>query len=203
MRKFLVLGATLATAVAAPLQAQRASTSFSLTPYAGYMFSGNILDGPLGTQLSNASGTVYGAQLGINLTDNIALIGNVARTSSSLEVGVPFLGGISVGNSSMWLYDAGLQLSLPSGALPIAPFVQVGAGAISHDISTGSISAKSTNMAYNAGLGADLSLGRNFGLRLMAKDYIGRFDIKEATQIPVEGKLAHNWALSAGLRLGF
>jgi len=203
MRKSIVVAAALAAAAAAPVQAQRASTSLSLTPYAGYMFSGSILDGPLGTRLSNAAGTVYGAQLGINLTDNIAVIGNVARTSSSLEVGIPFLGGLSFGNSSMWLYDAGLQLSLPAGALPIAPFVQVGAGAINHDVSSGSINVKSTNVAYNAGIGADLSLGRNFGVRLMAKDYIGRFDVEEATELPVEGKLAHNWALSAGLKIGF
>jgi len=39
-------------------------------------------------------------------------------------------------------------------------------------------------------------------LQLMAKDYIGKFDVKEATGINVDAKTTHNWALSAGLRLG-
>jgi hypothetical protein len=87
--------------------------------------------------------------------------------------------------------------------LPIRPFVQVGAGAISYEVNAGPLDLKATNFAGNAGVGADVSLGSNLGLRLMAKDYIGKFDIKQATEIPVEGKLSHNFAISGGLTLSF
>ena len=197
----LVLGA-------APLAPQEASRPqfLSLTPYAGYMVFGDFLKGPIGATLSNANGLVYGAQLGVHLSKNIALVGNVARASADLEVGVPFLGGFSIGNSSAWLYDGGLQLSAPLGdlsALPITPFVQVGAGAIRFDVEYAVLTTEATNFAFNAGVGADIAFGRNLGLRLMAKDYIGKFDFKEASQVNVEGKQAHHWALSAGLKLGF
>ncbi len=188
---------------AAPLAAQQPSTRpvYSLTPYVGYIVFGDFLKGPIGATLSNANGAVYGAQLGVNLTKNLALIGNVALASTDLEVGVPFLGGVSVGHSSAWLYDGGIQLSLPVGTL--TPFMQVGAGAIRHDVENGPVKSDATNLALNAGLGVDIAFGRNLGLRLMAKDYVGRFDFKEATQLNLEGKQTHNWALSAGLKLGF
>ena len=46
-------------------------------------------------------------------------------------------------------------------------------------------------------------LGRNVGLRLLAKDYIGRFDVQEASGLDAEGEIGHNVALSVGLKLGF
>ena len=36
----------------------------------------------------------------------------------------------------------------------------------------------------------------------MAKDYIGKFDAKEATTIDVDTRTTHNWVVSAGVRLG-
>ena len=60
-----------------------------------------------------------------------------------------------------------------------------------------------TNVAYNVGAGADVAIGPRLGLQLMAKDYIGKFDAREATAINVDTRTTHNWALSAGLRLGF
>jgi hypothetical protein len=53
------------------------------------------------------------------------------------------------------------------------------------------------------GAGADVAIGPRLGLQLMAKDYIGKFDAREATAINVDTRTTHNWALSAGLRLGF
>jgi Outer membrane protein beta-barrel domain len=209
-KRCLLTGLTAGfVSLAAPLAAQQEearSPFIALSPYAGYMMFGDFLEGPLGASLSNANGPIYGAQLGVHFTDNIALVGNVARASADLEVGVPFLGGLSVGESSAWLYDAGLQLSAPLGglsSLPITPFLQVGAGAIRHDIENGALKTNATNFAVNAGVGADIELGRAVGLRLMAKDYIGEFDFEEASQLNVEGKRTHNWALSAGLKLGF
>ena len=59
-----------------------------------------------------------------------------------------------------------------------------------------------TNFAYNVGAGADVALAPRFGLQLMVKDYIGKFDAREATGLNVDTKTTHNCAVSAGLRLG-
>jgi len=203
----------VAALVAAPLHAQRADREaapraplYQITPYAGYMVFGDMFRGPVGTSLSSANGAVYGAQVSVNVTPSIAVVGNVARAGADMQVGIPFLGGLSVGTSTAWLYDGGVQLSLPAtgrSSIPVRPFVQVGAGAIQYNVETGPVALKATNFAGNAGVGADVSLTPNFGLRLMAKDYIGKFDVKEATQIPVEGRLSHNFALSAGVTIGF
>jgi hypothetical protein len=40
-------------------------------------------------------------------------------------------------------------------------------------------------------------------VRLLAKDYIGKFDFKDATGLGISGETAHNWALSAGMRFDF
>jgi hypothetical protein len=52
------------------------------------------------------------------------------------------------------------------------------------------------------GAGVDVPLGSRLGLQLMGKDYIGKFDAREATGVNVDSKTTHNWTLSAGLRLG-
>jgi opacity protein-like surface antigen len=132
-------------------------------------------------------------------------VGNVAYASSDLEVGLPVVGGLSVGKSSALLYDAGLRLSVPlsaGGASGISPFVQAGAGAMRQEIEVAPVSTRSTNFAYNVGAGVDVPLGPRLGLQLMAKDYIGKFDAREATAVNVDTKTTHNWALSAGVRLG-
>jgi hypothetical protein len=109
-----------------------------------------------------------------------------------------------VGQSSVLLYDAALRLRMPlAGALPISPFVQAGAGAIRQSFGIGPVGTHATNVAYNVGAGADVAIGPRLGLQLMAKDYIGKFDAREATAINVDTRTTHNWALSAGLRLGF
>ncbi len=200
----------LALAAAAPLHAQRPPAQraiVELAPYAGYLLAGDYLDGPFGTSIGARSGTLLGAQLALNLTPGIAVVGHVARASSDLEIGVPFLGGLDVGSREVWLMDGGLQLSAPAlsrGGAGIVPFVQIGAGAARHELSgAGILRTNSTNFAFNAGVGADLMLGRSIGLRLLAKDYIGKFDVQEASGLDAEGKLGHNVALSVGLKLGF
>jgi hypothetical protein len=37
----------------------------------------------------------------------------------------------------------------------------------------------------------------------MAKDYIGRFDVREATTLDYQPDIAHNFGLSAGLKISF
>lgn len=207
----LGLGLTLATAAlgapaVAHAQLHQPASIVEVTPYAGYMRIANYADGPFGTDLSNRNGYVVGAQLAFRLTPNVAIVGNLARAGADLQVGVPILGGIGVGSSTLWLYDAGLQLGLPAasrGGVGVSPFVQLGAGAIHHDVGSSLLRTRSTNVAYNAGVGADVMFGRSIGLRLLARDYIGRFDAKEATGFDLGTEVRHNIALSAGVTLAF
>jgi hypothetical protein len=199
---------------AAPLAAQRTSSSSAttshsaivdVTPYAGYMAFGHHLDGPLGTSLKSAAAPVVGAQLGMSISPNLAIVGNVAYGSSDLQVGIPILGGVDVGTSKHVLYDANLEyrLSMAGGTSAVTPFIQAGAGAITTKLQNGLLNTSSTNAAFNGGAGLDLSLGKGFGARVMVKDYIGRFDAKDETGLPIRGDISHNVAGSVGLRLSF
>jgi len=186
-----------------PLAAQRpAGLSFGLTPYAGYMKFGNLVSGPLGTSVRNAGAAVYGAEATLGLTHAIALVGNVAYSQPGLEIGAPLIGGVSVGRSSVLLYDAALRLRVPVGNGGLSPFVQGGAGAVRQSFDIGPASTQATNFAYNVGAGADVALAPRLGLQLMAKDYIGKFDAREATALNLDTRTTHTWAVSAGLRLG-
>ena len=40
-------------------------------------------------------------------------------------------------------------------------------------------------------------------LRVLAKDYIGKFNFKDATGLGINGETAHNLAFTAGLRFDF
>lgn len=203
MFRSLVAGAVAGLLLATPLQAQSGRPgSFSITPYAGYMKFGNLVNGPLGTSVRSAAGPVYGAEATLGITRGVALVGNVAYASSDLEVGAPVVGGLSVGKSSALLYDAALRLSVPLSAAGIRPFVQAGAGAMRQEIEVAPVATRSTNFAYNVGAGVDLPLGPRLGLQLMAKDYIGKFDTRDATVIDLNPGTTHNWTVSAGLRLG-
>ena len=205
MLRSLCAGAVAGVLLAAPLHAQSGRPgSFGITPYAGYMKFGNLVNGPLGTSVRGAAGPVYGAEAKLGLTRGLALVGNVAYASTDLEVGIPVVGGLSFGRTSALLYDAGLRLSLPLSAGPggINPFVQAGAGAMRQEIEVGPIGTQATNFAYNLGAGVDVPLGSRLGLQLMAKDYIGKFDSREATAIDINTETTHNWTVSAGVRLG-
>ena len=199
-RKLLLAGTVAGLVLATPLAAQN---SFGLTPYAGYIKFGSLVSGPFGTSIRNGGSAVYGAEAQLGLGRAIALVGNVAYSQPNLEIGAPLLGGVSVGRSSVLLYDAALRLRVPvTAGLPISPFVQGGAGAVRQSFDIGPASTHATNFAYNVGAGADVALAPRLGLQLMVKDYIGKFDAQEATSIDVKTKTTHNWAVSAGLRLG-
>jgi outer membrane protein with beta-barrel domain len=206
-RAFLVAAAvSIASASSAFAQSSPTPTVFQITPYVGYMVFGDYLKGPIGTSLTNAPGLIYGAQAGIAIAPNLSLIGNLGYTNSDLEVGIPILGGVSVGHSSMLIYDAGLEYSFgtpKAGATPITPFVQGGVGAISYNIDESVIHTNATNFAGNVGVGADFAVANGLSLRVLAKDYIGRFNFQDATGLGISGETAHNFAFSAGLRLNF
>lgn len=178
-----------------------------ISPYAGVMVFGDYLDGPLGTTLSNAPAALYGTQVSLSLAPELELVGNLGYTTSDMKVGMPILGGVSVGRSSMLVYDAGLEYRFGRslyGATPISPFVQAGVGAIRYDIDVASvINTQATNFAGNVGAGADVAVAPGMSLRFMARDYIGKFNFQDAIGVGITGNTSHNWAFSAGLRLDF
>jgi opacity protein-like surface antigen len=198
MIRMLCAGAGAGLLLAAPLEAQ--SGSFGITPYAGYMKFGNVVDGPLGTNVRGAAGPVYGAEATVGIVPRLALVGNLAYASTDLEVGLPVVGGLGLGKSSALMYDAALRLSVP--LLPFRPFVQAGAGAMRQEIDVAGIDTHGTNFAYNVGAGVEVPIVPRLGLQLMAKDYIGKFDAREATPLDLSTETTHNWTVSAGVRLG-
>ena len=199
----LALAALVVTAV--PVAAQ-SGPSARITPYVGFLAAGSIAQGPFGFEVGNAGAPVYGLQLGINLTRNLALVGNVGYADSELEAGLPIIGGYSFADSKVLMYDGGLQLRFPAvtgSGTGIVPFVEGGFGAIRNELTVGPVRTTSTNVAVIAGGGVDLQLTNALGLRVMAKDHMSRFDYGEAIGIPNEGRKAHNWVLGLGLNLGW
>lgn len=185
--------------VSSPAAAQRAP-AVEIAPYAGYMVFDDFIDGPLGTSLGGGNGPVYGLQMAIPVTANIALVGNVGYSDSNLRAGIPLVGGIDFGEHSALMYDGGVQLSLPGR---LAPFVQAGIGGMRQEVTVSGLTTDATGLVYSVGGGIDLAITPNVGLRLMAKDYAGEFDFREATFIDIDGGTMHNVALSAGLRFHF
>jgi hypothetical protein len=189
-----------------PAAVSTSALAFTATPYVGYMVFGDYLSGPLGTSVSNAPATMIGAELGMKIAPNVSIVGNLATASSDIQAGIPLLGGISIAHSRMVMYDAGLQLSLPLATAmgtALTPFLQAGAGAMRYDITQSFVNTTATNFAANIGAGADIAVGRGVGVRVMAKDYIGKFDAQQATYLDVGTNTTHNFAFSAGLRFSF
>ncbi len=196
----------LTTTVADAQRATRVGPMIHVAPYAGMLITGDIISGPLGSNLTSANGPIVGAQLGVDLTPNIAIVGNLGYSRSDLRVGVPIIGGFNVGESTMWVYDGGIQLGVPietAGGLGIRPFVQGGVGAITQRLNNSLVDSRGTNLAYNVGGGVDVNITPSLGLQLMVKDYIGRFDAEEGVGFGLNTGTTHNWALTAGLRLAF
>lgn len=208
MNRFAVRSSVVGLAMVAsaiPLAAQQAKPKvFDISPYAGYMMFGNLFDGPIGTSVSAGSGPVYGAQATLSMSKNIAIYGNVGYSSSDLKVGLPILGGIDIGSSKALMYDGGVELKMPmQTSSTVTPFVQGGIGGMRYEVDASILNAKATNVSYNVGGGVDVRLSPNFGVRLMAKDYIGKFDFKEATSFDLNGKTTNNVALTLGVNFGF
>lgn len=202
--RFAALVLLVAPAVA---EAQRRTPSvMRVTPYVGYMHFGSYADGPLGTSIRNEGSPIYGAQLGIDLTDNLAFVGNVGYSDSNLEVGLPILGGLNVADSKVLLYDAGLQYrlgqlnSLGSG---LTPFVEGGAGAMRTEVGVRGVRTQSTSLAFNYGGGVDLDVSKGIGLRASVKDYVGRFDLRDVAGLDLETRRTHNWAFTLGVNVRF
>ncbi len=210
MRNLVRHAVTLCAAVALALTvvhsaaAQHAGVGASVTPYVGYLVTGKWYDGPIGTSLSTTNAPMLGAQANIPITPGLALVGNVAYASGDLRVGLPIIGGVNIGSAKTWLYDAGLELGgLTGNRVGLAPFLQGGVGAMTNNIKNSLFSTNETNLAYTAGVGIDLGVSKAFSVRVQAKDWIGRFNSADAIGFHVKGNLAHNWALTGGVKLAF
>ena len=88
-----------------------------------------------------------------------------------------------------------------AGRVGVRPFLQIGAGAIQRDLSVWELTASSTSVAFNGALGVDVGFAPGVGLRLMAKDNVGKFDFQEAVFLDYDGDTMHNVSLAAGLEV--
>ena len=213
----VALGLVALVAAAAPLSAQRglrvidesSDEVVQFTPYVGYLTFGNFFSRRTGSSLTTDDAAVVGAQLALKLAPNISFYGNLGYAKSDVEVDVPLAQSGAMGNSNIWLYDGGLQFSVPTGPFgrgSVKPFFQIGAGAMHYNFNDGGDGVPpttATNFAWNAGVGIDARIARSIGIRFMAKDYIGRFNLQDVSGEPIDAPVTQNWALSAGLRFGF
>jgi opacity protein-like surface antigen len=191
--------------------------AFQITPYIGYIDFGNYVNGPLGNEIRLPNGPIFGGQVSLSLTRNIAIYGEAGYASSDQRVTPYGYGNAFTGNNSgFWLYDGGLQLMAPFRAEDrhwVVPFIQAGAGGLDYRLynpSNGTTSSDS-RFAWNGGVGVDYHFTRQVGIRLMAKDYIAMFSIPHEV---IETSNGHseqvssqtnnnNYAFSAGLNIGF
>lgn len=203
-RGAMVASSLLALMLLARTAGAQTGVGASLTPYAGYLITGNWYDGPIGTSLSTTNAPMVGGQASVPLIKGIALVGSVAFASGDLRIGLPLFGGINVGTVKTWLYDAGLELGgLAGKKVGIAPFVQLGIGGLTNDIRNTLFNVRASNIAYTGGVGLDVGLTERFALRVQAKDWVSRFNSEDAVGFRAEGNLAHNWAVTAGVKLTF
>ncbi len=204
MRSLVRVAAIVTFVVPAAVAHAQAVGGASLTPYAGYLVTGNWYDGPLGTNLHTSNSPMLGVQGSVGLAKSIALVGNLGYANGDLQVGLPIIGGVNVGKAETWMYDAGVEIGGLSGRRSgVAPFVQGGIGGMTSNISNSLLDVHATNLAYTAALGVDVGVARGFAVRVQAKDWMGRFDSQDAIGFRVNGNFTHNFALSAGVRLGF
>lgn len=212
MQRFWLSAATVMTALVlsgAGLEAQRGPVAgvrqgpFSVVPYGGYLITGDFIEGPLGTNVGSVSSPLIGVQASLPLAQVFSLVGSVGYASGDLEVGLPVLGGISVGESSALVLDAAVELRAPGLGSRVVPLVQLGGGAIRRELTVAGVSASSTDFQVSGGLGVDVPVAQNVALRLLAKDHYGRVDFGSLGELQARTKDIHNVALVAGLHLWF
>ncbi len=219
MRKFLVTAGLLA-AVTAPMQAQMpgeavtsGQSSFYVSPYAGYMWFGDLFDFGNDVEYTNDNTGLFGVQAGVSFSPNFSLIGNFGRAKSQFELQSNTAPDQRVSDKmAIFFYDANLQFRVPFIANRmgswIAPVGQVGVGAMKYTFDTDDVASDgNTNVAFNFGLGADFQLMKAIGARVMIKDYITSLAWTNADNVTfndnVKDNVAHNFGLTFGLNFGF
>jgi hypothetical protein len=174
---------------------------FAVAPYAGYLISESFIEGPLDATLGTVGAPVFGVQVGLPLASFASLVGSVGYASGDLEVGLPFVGGVSIGDSNALLADAALELRVPGGRL--VPVLQLGGGALRRELTVAGVSADATDYVITGGIGADLPIVPSLSLRLFAKDYWGKSDFGGIGDLRARTGDLHNVALTAGLQFTF
>jgi opacity protein-like surface antigen len=213
MRRFVIgaalLGILTVNAGAQEIPEARAG-SFFVGPYAGYMFFGDLWDFNGPTEQSLEDAPMFGAQAGVNLTPSIALLGNIgyAKSAFTLENDATNSSERISGDLGVFFYDAALQFRIPMNSTRVSPLAQLGVGGVRYTLDTDDITGqpRSSDIAFNVGLGADIGLARGVALRLMAKDYITSTKWNDVEELDFDDdaadNVAHNIGLTIGLRLG-
>ena len=196
--------------LASALEAQRVPRStpititrgeFSVAPFGGYLVQQSFLEGPLNTSLGTVNAPLFGVQASLPLTPGSSIIGTVGYASGDLEVGAPFLGGVSIGNSDTWVFDAAVELR--GDMARFKPFAQLGGGALYRKVGVLGVTADATDFMVSGGVGADVPLTSNIAIRFMAKDHYGKADFGSLGNFEAKTNDLHTFALSAGLRFAF
>lgn len=206
MRRLALTASCVAFAAAAfmhsPALAQAGKPRAELVPMAGMLFLDELVTGPVGSRLGHAGGAMYGVQLAVPLAGPVSIYASGVYSRSELNASFPFIGGFHIADTDAILVDGGLQLRVPTQGR-LEPVFQLGAGVMRHSIETPIAETTATNAAVTLGAGFDVRLVPGLGLRVMARDYIGRFDFEEATLIDIQGRTGHSLGLTAGLRFSF
>lgn len=213
MRPLLYASAIAVLAVSSSAHAQRPRStpisvnrgSFAVAPFAGYLVNQSFFDGPLGTSLGIQGSTVYGVQLSMPLAPSASIVGSVAYGSGDFEAGLPIIGGISIGSASTLLLDAAVELRLggESAGRSMVPVFQLGGGAIRREVTIIGITADAMDFHVSGALGADVPLGSNIALRVMAKDHYGPADFGSVADLHARTGDFHTVSLTGGLRIAF
>lgn len=216
MKKFIV-GAALVAAIAAPAAAQESVTGnkvsvFSITPYIGYVAYGDLFTTNNGLQYTQDNSGIYGAEASLDLGRAFSVVGNFGYSKTHFEFERPGAEARASSDVANWVYDGALRFKLPMtmGMTSFSPYAQVGVGAIRYTFDTNDFTdpGATTNVAYNAALGATWKV-MGVGLRGEVKDYITSLnwtrpsDINDFNDDINEKNIAHNIAISLGLTIGF
>ena len=210
MRSIFITATAMAVAVGSA-QAQRPRESsitvtrgdFAVMPYAGYLVSSSLFDGPINSSLTVQSSPLYGVQASMPLSPSASLLGGIAYSSGDLKAGIPIIGGISFGNMATTVFDASVELRSESFSKSFMPVVQLGGGAIYRKVSIAGLHASSTDFMVSGGIGADVPLSSNLAMRFMAKDYWAGADFGSIGPITAKNDDVHAIGLSGGLRITF
>ena len=179
---------------------------FSVAPFGGYLVSQAFVEGPLNSSLGVVSSPVYGVQASLPLAPGASLVGALGYSSGDLEVGVPILGGIGIGSSSTWMFDASVELRLDSWqeqGKRFVPLAQLGGGAFRREVTVAGMSARTTDFVVSGGVGADFPITNNVAVRVMGKDHYGKADFGTIGPLSAKTNDFHTLALTAGLRIAF
>jgi len=197
----LAIGVSANSANAQSITVDRGSAA--VVPFAGYMFTQDFIKGPYGTNVGNVSSAVYGVQASLPLAPSASLIGTIGYSSGDLEVGVPIIGGIGVGESNTLIMDAAVELRADNWSGSFVPYAQLGGGALRRQFKVAGLSASTTDFQVSLGVGADFPISDNLALRVLAKDYYGKADFGRIGDLSASTKDIHTFAITGGLSIRF